>query len=402
MVNKKKISITLGISLAVILLIVAVVIMISQNSRLQTASPSPSPTVKSTPSVSPEPPIPNPNLTYSAWIPDWDSKDGVVSVEKLAGQLDMISPVWYEVRPDGSLINKRPVNAKQFADAASKNSSQLMPAIAMMDHEIFSQVLAKPENMERHISAIMSEIKINNYDGIDLDYESTKLTDKEAYFSFISDLANRLHQDSKKLIITVLAKWGEDVVYPSLKETRQVQDWSELSKYADNIRIMAYDYTFSKSDKPGPIGPISWIKQILDYAITQIPRAKIILGIHLYSYEWWQELPVKSSDPTDLLDFTPNADLNTAVRNISVRSYTYNTVKTVLQNYKGTLTEFEGEKIYSYTAKNKQTNKQENRVLVFIDSKGVQARTDLAKQYGIEGVTFWRLGGENELLGSIG
>jgi spore germination protein YaaH len=36
--------------------------------------------------------------------------------------------------------------------------------------------------------------------------------------------------------------------------------------------------------------------------------------------------------------------------------------------------------------------------MVYIDPEGVQARVDLAKKYQIQGVAFWRIGADGELL----
>lgn len=340
----------------------------------------------------------NHQVSYSAWIPNWGSTAGFESLKKNSTKFQSISPVWFEVKDNGELSYKLPINASEVKQFILENEIELIPAIAMFDHELFSKVLNDESNLERHIQSIVDLVNEKGYHGIDLDYESTKLKDKQKYEEFIKELGSRLHDSGKKLIVTVLAKWGDDIAYPSLPETRQVQDWEYIAKHADEIRIMAYDFTFQKSTNPGPIAPLSWIRMVLDYAVTKIPREKISLGVHLYSYEWWKEQDKNSTDTDNSLSFIANFMLN-MIRfdDKSARSYTYSKVKEVLDKYPGSYEEFDGEMIYHYQ-KAISENKVEKRVLVYIDTKGIQSRIDLGNEYNIKSLCFWRLGDESDLL----
>ncbi|MFQ5492697.1 MAG: glycosyl hydrolase family 18 protein [Candidatus Dojkabacteria bacterium] len=344
-------------------------------------------------------PNPDHKLDFSGWIPDWASVEGESSFSKLGTLFSSISPVFYEVNPDGSLIQKIPANAEELKKLAKDSSTEYIPAIAMFDHELFSKVLQSEENVERHVNAIYREVIDMGYDGIDLDYESTKLVDKEKYFEFLEELSDRLHVRGKKLVVTVLAQWGDDVVYPSLPETRQVQDWERISGLADEIRIMAYDFTAIGSKFPGPIAPTDWVQSVLEYALTKIPREKIVLGVHLYSYEWFRVAKNKKDEISPV--FTPDSSDNPVSTNLPARSYTYGIVSRVLNEQEGEQYEFQGEQVFTYQKRNSSTGKLENRVLVFIDPAGVLERIEMARKENIKGVVFWRLGGEQDLLSKL-
>ena len=338
------------------------------------------------------------NLSYAAWIPYWDTKAGITSLEKTQVNFEIISPVWYEVKDDGTLQKKNAGNKEKFVSLIKNRNIKLIPAIAMFDHEIFSKVLQNEKNLERHIEEIYQLVVNENFDGIDLDYESTKLSDKDQYFIFLEMLSEKLHKINKTLIITVLAKWNDDKSYASLPETRIVQDWTRIAEFADQIRIMAYDYTNSKSQFPGPIAPLNWIKDILEYAVNKIPREKIILGIHLYAYEWWLEVdPTNKDQEFSSLTFITNYLLNNS-SDKAARAYTYDTVLKVLAENQGERSEYQGEQILEYQKINSVTNKLEYRILIYIDPAGVRQREQLAKVYQIAGVSYWRLGSEADLL----
>ncbi len=354
--------------------------------RLNT-SPKSNGQVEGTESPSPTP-VRDYQLELAAWIPDWATASGFESLKNKTEIISTISPVWYEVNPDGSLKLKLPPNSQEILKFARDHKIKVVPAIAMFDHDIFSQVLETPANFQAHINAIMAEVSNNGYDGIDLDYESTKLTDKDLYFQFLSDLAQKLHTAGKTLEVSVLAKWTDANIYPSLPETRQVQDWTEIGKIADEIRIMAYDYTSASAKYPGPIAPVSWVEDVLKYAVSKLDPAKISLGIPLYSYEW-------SSDAQTPL-FQPDFMSNATAETVKAASYNFETVSKIVSSNKGENLDFEGEKLFMY--KQQTGTVTSFRMLIYMDQNGIAQRESLAKKYGLKGVIFWRLGGDGKLL----
>lgn len=214
------------------------------------------------------------NVEQGVWIPYWGMVDGLNSLNAKTTKYTNVSPVWYEINKNGTLISKKGTKFAEVKQFCSTNSIDLMPTIASFDWQTIQSILGNPQYTATHISAIVKEVSLNNYAGIDLDYESTKLEDKEKYQAFIKELATQLHLISKKLSVTVLAQWGDSVTYSALSETRQVQEWTFLGQQADQIRIMAYDYTTPSNKLPGPIGPLYWSETVLRYAVTKMPREK--------------------------------------------------------------------------------------------------------------------------------
>jgi len=338
----------------------------------------------------------------AVWVPDWASAPGLDSIKRTGSLFTEVSPIWYAIKADGGIVNSAPKEESDIITAVRANNSNLIPTISELDFQVLAKVLRSDINLSNHVNAIATEVENKGYDGIDLDYQSIQLSDKDMFYQFLQQLSQKLHDNKKLLIVSVLPKWGDKVSYQTLKETRQVQDWSTISKYADYIRIMSYGYTDTKSVYPGPIAPMSWLKQILDYAVAKIPKEKIELGVPLFSDEWWVELAAnqkttanQASDPLKFVQLnTKNPQTNTQ----GIRSYSYDVVQRVLAKYQGTTTTYEGEKIFRYQKTNDQTQKSEDRVLVYLDREGISSREQLAKDYGIRGVSYWSLGGEQGLL----
>lgn len=348
----------------------------------QTANPLPKSSPVVTATAQPK------EFQFSAWIPSWGSASALSSLKNNLGSFEYssISPVWYELKEDGSLANRYSANRNELENWLRDKQVSIIPAVACFDHEIMTKVLQDPEHFERQINELVKRVLDNNYDGIDLDYESTKLSDKDKYFEFLSELATHLQQNGKKLVVTVVAKWGEGIEYPSLIETRQVQDWARISQYADEIRIMAYDYTYISSSLPGPIAPSGWVSDVLEYATSLVPPEKIVLGIALYSYEW--SAPV--TEP--VFNYTPSF-LENSAGSKSAAAYQYKEVLDIKKRHPDAIiSEFEDESYLTYESSGKRY------LLSYFTPENIKARVELAKAYGIKGVVFWRIGNEANQL----
>ena len=49
---------------------------------------------------------------------------------------------------------------------------------------------------------------------------------------------------------------------------------------------MVYDYHSHTTDTPGPIAPLGWVKEVVDYATQTIDPSKVIIGLGNYGYDW--------------------------------------------------------------------------------------------------------------------
>jgi spore germination protein YaaH len=349
-------------------------------------------------------PVAKEDFVVSGWIPDWGSPAGLASLKANDDLLTNISPVWYEVAEDGSIKDKTPANSKQIIAAAQSSQIEITPTVASFDHNILSKVFQDEAVFNRHLDQLKQIAARPEFAGIDLDYESTKLADKDQFYKLLDLLSKDLKAKGKRLIFTALAQWGDTISYKSLRETRQVQNWAKISEYADEIRVMAYDYTSPKALQPGPIAPYSWVKEVLEYAREEGVISKLVLGIHLYSYEWYMEsseYQQKKADGIDPLAFSENSDFNLPISKTSARSYTYDTVKKLVGSLSELPTERDGEMTVRFMRQNPQTKKNEERILVYTTPAATKAKVDLARSQGAKGVVFWRLGGDEDLLSQI-
>lgn len=316
-------------------------------------------------------PIPAPKvehvITESAWIPPWDTTAALNSLKVHGSKFSTISPVWYSVNPDGTLVDRRDKNSAQIL--ANKGNAKVLPSIAISNADILHQIVVNPTSLTTHVDSIHQEVINNGYDGIDIDYEMIYLKSGPQFKEFIERLTAKLNSSGKILSLTLLPKWGDKVMYSAFPETREVQDYAWAGRVADEVRIMTYDYTSSGSKAAGPIAPISWYEDVLEYSVTKIPKEKLVMGIHLYGYEWGDDGKVSAKTYSQAEALKIQA------------GYTYN-----------------HDLVYAEGRADYQCLRGGKCVLYFQDKEGVETRKELAKKYNIKGVVYWRLGGEGVLL----
>jgi spore germination protein YaaH len=309
-------------------------------------------------------------LKESGWIPNWGFDLGLESLENNLGIIDTTLPVLYTVDKAGNVVSRGVLEAKvqELLTFCKENNIKIIPTVGSYDFEATASAFKDDASYQRQVDKIIEEVEKYDFDGIDLDYEMVNGSYRENYLNFIKKLSEELDERDKVLSVTVFAKW-DDADYKDHQETRGVQDYSEIAKYADEVRIMAYDYTLQSSQIPGPIAPIDWIRNVLDYTAERIPEEKIWLGVHLYGYQW-------SSDRT--IAFTYTTALSAIVNDPDIE-YVYK------EDLAETYSAFNcGE---GYTCK-----------AYFQSPEGVTARRTLAEEYEIAGISYWRLGGELGLL----
>jgi spore germination protein YaaH len=309
-------------------------------------------------------------LKESGWIPNWGFDLGLESLETNLEIIDTALPVLYTVDKAGNVVSRgvSEVKIRELLSFCRENNMRVIPTIGSYDFESTASAFKNDTSYQKQVDKIIAEIEKYDFDGIDLDYEMVNSSYRENFLKFLKELSEELKKRDKILSVTVFAKW-EDAKYTDHQETRAVQDYSEIAKYADEIRIMAYDYTLQSSKIPGPIAPIGWIRDVLDYAVEKIPREKTWLGVHLYGYQW-------SSDRT--IAFTYTTALSAIVNDPNIE-YVYK------EDLAETYSAFNcGD---GYTCK-----------AYFQSPEGITTRRRLAEEYKLAGISYWRLGGELDLL----
>lgn len=194
-----------------------------------------------------------------------------------------------------------------------------------------------------------------DFDGVQIDFETIPGRDLNNFRKFLTKLKKDI--GPKKIF---------SVCVPARNKTinDDIFDYTEISKIADKVFIMAYDQHWSTS-KAGPVADLEWCSRIADYAKTIIPNEKLILGLPFYGRTW---------SNTNLAKAWYNSGINRILRENKVSS-----VKRA-----------DDSKILSFKFK---TNVEITGY--FDDALSLYEKMKAYDSLGINKIGFWRLGHED-------
>lgn len=220
----------------------------------------------------------SPSWCVSVWYPSSEDATGYDSLINNLDAIHEVNPFWYGPALDGTIFkfpnSEDPEKLKQWRDAGLA----ILPTIATTGA---SAMIEDEAIRAEHIAAIVALVETNDYDGIDIDYEGYALATREPFSIFMEELATALHANNRILSMAVHAKTDDVAQW----DAATAQDWPRLTATVDIFRIMTYDY-HNRASTAGPIGPLPWVEQVLDYAASVTDLAKVRLGLHFYGYSW--------------------------------------------------------------------------------------------------------------------
>jgi spore germination protein len=236
------------------------------------------------------PQMAQPPRVVVASLPYWSLGQGTAAVLANRQAVNEVSPWIYGLASDGQIVLDSGVSKPALTTSLSQLRARglpLVPTIANVDaqgnwaYPPVARILHNPVLMARHVAAIVALVDSGHYAGIDIDYEELLAGDRQDFTAFVTRLAGALHARGKILSVALFAKATNAGYAPR----NLAQDYAAIGKVADQVRLMGYDYHWATSP-PGPIAPVSWLRSVLSYAKTQLPAAKIILGVPDYGYNW--------------------------------------------------------------------------------------------------------------------
>ncbi len=344
-------------------------------------------------------------LSYAVWIPYWRKEAGVAEVLANLKTVQEISPFSYEVRPDGTLIDKLKIGQDPWPDffaVATSGKVKIIPTIAWIDGDAILRTLASTTARNRHIAEIADVVRANGFAGIDIDYENKKAETRPHFSKFLKELSAKLRKDKKILSCSIESRTpisSRFIVVP--KDLKYANDFSIIGKYCDEVRILAYDQgTIDlklNKQKGGskfyaPVADIDWTKKVIQEALQSISAKKIMLGVPTFGYEYeitprrnggWNYKRIRSVSYHQAIEIATSASTTPARNSAGEMSFIYQiaATSTPLMATSSTLLTI-----------------NTTRLVWFPDAGSTQAKIKLAKQFKLRGVAIFKTDGESDPL----
>jgi spore germination protein len=208
----------------------------------------------------------------------WDSSS-LRSLEAQVHNLDIVSPYYYQVRSDGTIHSWREEASYQVMRSAGVTILPMVTNQARWDD--FTEQMENEDERSKIIERIVDLVLDKDYDGVHIDFEAINATDADLVTAFMKELSETLRPEGKLVTQAVIARVSDT---PSV--WGGAYDYPELAKYNDFIVIMAYDHTPQGASRPGPVAPANWVRNVVNYTVSRVPKDQVLLGVPFYGYNW--------------------------------------------------------------------------------------------------------------------
>ena len=137
---------------------------------------------------------------------------------------------------------------------------------------------ALQDTVLENIIRVMAE---KGYQILDADFEYIRSEDAEAWFGFLEHARDSLHQEGFRLHVDLAPKSYAD--QPGL--LYEAHNYGRIGAIADQVLLMTYEWGYAYGP-PMAVAPLPQVERVLRYGLTEIPAAKIQMGIPNYGYDW--------------------------------------------------------------------------------------------------------------------
>jgi len=328
------------------------------------SSPSPR---RRRPKVESVQPVSYPVFSVGGWLLN-GAEDGFAYLKGSYYPFSEVSFFWLEMAEDGVSLKEKfqylpVIQVKKLAYERNIKTY----AVVTAQHTLSSTVLAEAPLKEAFIENLLTKIKELNFDGLEIDFEMLNQDDAENYLAFLKELKNRLTPLNLELAVDLEARINNEVTL----------DWQRIAETADKVRIMAYDYHSRATAIPGPISPVGWVQEVLEYALSKIPAQKIFLGLPFYGYDW-------SNDSQN----------QPQVKGLTIADIAQLIAEKKPELKKASGLDERGYEIGKVPYFTYQDNSGTMHTVWFEDKESLLEKVELAKRKSIKGIYFWRLNGE--------
>ncbi|HRC82101.1 MAG TPA: glycosyl hydrolase family 18 protein [Sedimentibacter sp.] len=229
-------------------------------------------------------------------------------------------------------------------------------------NELAHIILNDPQVQDNLIENVLENLRQKGYAGLDIDFEYVLPEDEEAFINFIQKIHDRISPEGYILFTALAPKTSAD--QPGL--LYEAHNYPRIGEASDRVLLMTYEWGYTYGP-PMAVSPIDKVREVLDYAVTEIPRDKTYMGIPNYGYDFI--LPyvqgVSRADSVSNVEAVElAADVGAAIQYDEVSQAPY---------------------FIYYDDQGRQ-----HRVW-FEDARSTLAKLDLYSEYGFEGVGYWNI-----------
>lgn len=343
------------------------------------------------------------SFEVAGWIPYWKADAGTNDATAHLEHFTSLMPFGYIVQDDGSLYDAFGMSnlaatstAAVLMAAARAAKVRVVPTVMWSNSAAMDRILsstARRIELEDRIAALAEE---NDFDGIDIDFES-KFSRTRPYFSlFLKGLYARMGK--RFVYCSIEARTPASSAYTVIPDKiTYANDYTAINKYCDRVQIMAYDQgsidlklNAAANQKPYvPVADSKWVQKVVELAAKTISKKKLVIGIPTYGYEY-NLIPLSQGY---------RYDRNWAVNPGYALSLAKDLGVTAKRNVAG---EMSFVYVPTTTPQTASAIPDPLHIVWWSDAGAINEKIQLAKKLGVRGVALFKIdGGEDPALWNI-
>ncbi|MCR4274500.1 MAG: glycosyl hydrolase family 18 protein [Candidatus Campbellbacteria bacterium] len=363
----------------------------------------------------------NTDLKISGWIPYWAVSSGTKDARKNIDAFSAIFPFNYSVKSDGSLLDLGKIKQsawKKLFTVAKKKDVLVIPTVMWSNTGAIYTVLNNPNLRAKHIGEIVTMVKKQKFDGVDIDYEGKSAETYTSFALFLKELKKKLGK-RKVLSCTIEARTPPDSLYKTIPtDLRYANDYNAIAKYCDRVNIMTYDQQRADlklndahvGEAYIPMSDPAWVRKVIELTLQTIPKEKISLGVPTYGHEY--EVIVRSGAYQEYGKtgaFNPSYGIKTAKQygitpersDAGELSFTFSLLPTAPQFLYNAPIPTNTSSANRVAAQSFAYTKATGLASVFYyatwsDAEAIRQKIELAREYGLAGIALFKIDGNED------
>ncbi len=272
----------------------------------------------------------------------------------------------YGIEDDGELIG---IDDEEIIELARQYGVAPIMLVSTLgsdgkfSNELAVRILSDENIQNTLINDIVRTVGEKRYSGVDVDFEYVPGEYAQAYADFVRKLNDSLDPEGYLTFVALAPKTSAD--QPGL--LYEGHDYAALGEAADKALLMTYEWGYTYGP-PMAVSPENKVREVVEYAITEIPPEKLFLGVPNYGYNW--KLPY--------------------VRGESMAQSLSNVDALKLAGEKRAAIQFDetaASPFFRYFERG--DGGAEEHVVWFEDARTVAAALDLVREFGLYGIGIW-------------
>lgn len=211
------------------------------------------------------------------------------------------------------------------------------------------------------IAELLRVMEEKGYEGLEVDFEFLGAEGAAGYVAFLERLKEALSAAGYPLFVALAPKTSAD--QPG--QLYEGHDYAGIGNVADYVILMTYEWGY-QFGPPGAVAPVKNVEEVVQYAVSEIPPEKILLGIPNYGYDW--RLPFVRGE--------------TEAKGISMEIAR----ETAAQNGAEILFDEEAQTPYYF-----YTLDGVEHVVWFENARSIAAKLALVEEYNLAGISIWQV-----------